>query len=401
MRFSADARLAIGTLADLSGELTRLDGGFAATLDSLRIRQQGVAATLTAPATVTLQSGTVELTPLGLDFGTRQPDGPGPHRRQSFDIDVAMRDPAARHRQRHPPRPRPRRHRQRHRARHRAARARPTCASTYPPPASSRPRPAAPACRRSRSKPPAPPRTAAWRCAPASRRTGLAATANGTVPLGTGDLALDIDLQSFPLALVDRVAGNRGLRGTVTGTGRATGPLADPAVTFDLRGEGITADVLASNEVPPFALTAAGSYRALALELSAARATAPGGLDLQGSGRIPFAGPGLDASFTGSLPLAFANPLLATRSAQAAGEIRVTATARGSLAAPQLAGTVALSGGSVFDPETNIRLQNISLDARLDGNAAVLRELPRRGGQRRHHHRPGPRRLRAPASPPT
>ena len=49
MRFSADARLAIGTLADLSGELTRLDGGFAATLDSLNIRQQGVAATLSAP----------------------------------------------------------------------------------------------------------------------------------------------------------------------------------------------------------------------------------------------------------------------------------------------------------------------------------------------------------------
>ena len=198
---------------------------------------------------------------------------------------------------------------------------------------------------------------------------------NGTVPLGTGDLALDINLQSFPLALVDRFAGNRGLRGTVSGTGRATGPLNDPAVTFDLRGEGITANVLASNEVPPFALTAAGRYHALALELSAARATAPGGLDLQGSGRIPFAGPGLDASFTGSLPLALANPLLATRSAQAAGEIRVTATARGSLAAPQLAGTVALSGGSVFDPETNIRLQNISLDARLDGNAAVLQSF--------------------------
>ena len=57
-----------------------------------------------------------------------------------------------------------------------------------------------------------------------------------------GELALDIDLQSFPLALVDRAAGNRGLRGTITGTGRATGPLADPAVAFDLRGEGITAD---------------------------------------------------------------------------------------------------------------------------------------------------------------
>ena len=39
MRFSADARLAIGTLADFSGELARLDDGFAATLETLRIRQ--------------------------------------------------------------------------------------------------------------------------------------------------------------------------------------------------------------------------------------------------------------------------------------------------------------------------------------------------------------------------
>ena len=36
MRFAANGRLAIGTLADVSGELARLDGGFAATLASPR-----------------------------------------------------------------------------------------------------------------------------------------------------------------------------------------------------------------------------------------------------------------------------------------------------------------------------------------------------------------------------
>ena len=82
MRFSAESRLAVGTLADLSGELERLDDGFAATLDTLDLRQQGVAATLTAPATVTLRGGAVELTPLGLDVGTRQPHRAGPGRRR-------------------------------------------------------------------------------------------------------------------------------------------------------------------------------------------------------------------------------------------------------------------------------------------------------------------------------
>ena len=102
----AESRLAIGTLADLSGELKRLDDGFAARLDTLRLRQQGVAATLTAPATVTVSGGAVDLTPLGLDFGTRQPDGAGRGSARAFDIDVDDRDHAARARQRDPARPR-------------------------------------------------------------------------------------------------------------------------------------------------------------------------------------------------------------------------------------------------------------------------------------------------------
>jgi hypothetical protein len=47
----------------------RLPGGFAATLESLRLTQDALAATLTAPSTVTVQNGTVTLTPLALDLG--------------------------------------------------------------------------------------------------------------------------------------------------------------------------------------------------------------------------------------------------------------------------------------------------------------------------------------------
>ena len=57
-RLDVESRLAIGTLADLSGELMRLDDGFSVTLDRLDLRQQGVSARLTAPTTVTLAGGT-------------------------------------------------------------------------------------------------------------------------------------------------------------------------------------------------------------------------------------------------------------------------------------------------------------------------------------------------------
>ncbi len=373
MRFSAETRLAIGTLADLSGELARLDDGFSATLETLRIRQQAVSASLSAPATISMRGGAFELTPLALQVGDGSLTAQG-RVDESFEIDLALQslpldianairpqlglggtvDGTARVT---------------------GPRASPdvrfnlsaagivsgaTSAAGLPPIAVE-----------------AKGTTSDGRLALQSSvaATGLAATANGAIPLGEGELDLDIQLQSFPLALVDRAAGNQGLRGTITGSGRATGPLANPEVSFDLRGEGLTADVLSSNQVPAFALTATGSYRGGALQLASARATAPGGLDLQGSGTIPFTGPGLDASVSGSLPLSMANPLLAGRAAEASGEIRVTATATGSLAAPQLAGTVTLAGGSVFDPATNVRMQNISLDATLDGNAALLRSF--------------------------
>ena len=90
MRFTATRRLAIGTLADASGELARLDGGFAATLASLSLRQPGMAATLTAPATVTVQGGAIELTPLALDFGTGSLTAQG-RIDETIDVDVAIR----------------------------------------------------------------------------------------------------------------------------------------------------------------------------------------------------------------------------------------------------------------------------------------------------------------------
>ena len=68
MRFTADARLAIGTLADVSrrarppARRLRRHARHAATCAS-----GDVAATLAAPATVTVAGGAVELTPLALD----------------------------------------------------------------------------------------------------------------------------------------------------------------------------------------------------------------------------------------------------------------------------------------------------------------------------------------------
>ncbi len=375
MQFQAQSRLAIGTLANLSGELKRLDDGFAARLDTLRLRQQGVAATLSAPATVTISGGAVDLTPVRLDFGTGSLTAQG-RMDEAFDIDVnIVTMPLAI-----------------------ANTVQPSLALAGSINGTARitgPRNAPDvrfdlaangvesAITRNAGLPPvaltARGTTSDGRLALDTRVTaggGLAAEARGSVPLGaTGALDLRVDLQSFPVALVDRIAGNRGLRGTVTGQATVRGTPADPDVTFNLRGQGLTANVLATNGIPAVDATADGTFRARTVTLTTVRATGAGGMDLTASGRIPLAGPGLDIQVAGTAPLSIANPFLEQRSAQAAGVARINATARGSLAAPQLGGTVSIAGGTFVDPQVNLRLNGIALEASLEGNAAVLRSF--------------------------
>jgi len=374
MQFEAQSRLVIGTLADLSGELKRLDRGFAARLDALRLRQQGVSATLSAPATVTVSDGAVDLSPLKLDFGTGSLTAQG-RVAEAFDIDVAITTMPL--------------------ALANAIRPDLQLAGTINGTARVTGPRGAPDVRfdiaaaevastitRNAGLPPvsvtARGTTTRGRLGLDARVTaggGLAAEARGSVPLGAGALDMTVDLQSFPVALVDRIAGNRGLGGTVTGQATVRGTLAAPDVAFNLRGAGLTATVMSSNGIPPVNVTTDGTFRSRTITLRNARVTGAGGMDLTGSGTIPLAGPGLDVRVSGTAPLAMANPLLERRSAQAAGVARVNATARGSLAAPQLGGTVSLDGGTFVDPQTNLRLEAIALDASLEGNAAVLRSF--------------------------
>lgn len=372
MRVTAESRLAIGTLVDASAELARQPGGFAATLETLRLRQAGQTAQLAAPATVTVAEGAVTLTPLELDFGTGKLSAEG---RVAEDIDLrldiadmpldianAIRPQLALAGVVNGT------------ARVGGTRAAPNI--TFDAGATG----LAAAPTRAAGIPPiditARGRTEGERLdvdAGVSAAGGLSARASGAVPLGAGDLDLAVNLAAFPLSLVDQIAGNRGLAGNVTGNARVTGPLADPSASFDIEGTGIGAAVLRQNAVPPMNVTLSGGFSAGTLTLATARLGGAPGLDISGSGHIPLTGSGLDMRASGTVPLALANPLLEARSAQASGTVQLDVSAQGSLAAPRLAGNVSLNGGTFVLPQLNVRLQDISLDAGLEGDAVVLR----------------------------
>ncbi len=185
------------------------------------------------------------------------------------------------------------------------------------------------------------------------------------------------------MQLLDRVAGNRGLGGTVSGTAQVGGTTAQPDVRFDLRGTGITAQPLRDAGVSPLAVEARGEFLRNVLTLSEATARNDQGLALRASGRAPLQGPGLDMRATGEAPLALADALLADRAAQARGLARLDLTVRGTLARPLLSGTASLAGGTFTDPQTNLRLQDISADLGFEGQTVTVRSFraaPAAGG---------------------
>lgn len=372
--FSADSRLAIGTLIDMTGALDRLDTGMAVTLDTLRLRQDPRVATLTQPATITMRDGTTTLTPLTLDFGTGRLSAEGTIAEEydlaidleTLPLDIANAiapDLGA------------------------AGDVTGTARVTGP-----RATPnvsfdvagnglGAAATRDAGVPPLALNATGATEDgqlnldAAATAENGLDLRVSGGVPMTDGGaLGLDVALNSLPLAMVDGLAGNQGLRGDVTGNARVTGTFADPNAAFVVNGTGISVDTLAASGRGPLTLTSRGEFASQTLTLSEARLEG-GGVDFSASGRVPLAGSGLDVSGSGTLPLSLANAFLAERSMQVAGTAALDFRALGSISAPVLSANARMEDGTLVDPETNIRLNNIDLDASLANNTVEIRNL--------------------------
>lgn len=204
---------------------------------------------------------------------------------------------------------------------------------------------------------------------------GIDVTAKGGVPLGQGDMAIDINLANLPLTALNGAVKGQDLAGNVTGTARITGPLTNPAAGFNLRGTGLAAKPLRDNGLAPLSLQAAGNYAAKAVDISSLTVDGPQGLNVTANGKVPFSGQGLGVNVSGSVPLALANRFLADRGAQASGTLSLTASVSGGFDKPQLRGMFSTSGAQFIDPETNVRLNNINIMGAMEGETITLRQV--------------------------
>lgn len=202
---------------------------------------------------------------------------------------------------------------------------------------------------------------------------GFRATANGAVPLGDGSLDLDVTLDRFPLASLNAVAPGQDLSGIVSGRARVTGPLANPSATFSVDGNGLSAAPLVQFGAAPLTLSAQGQYGNQILTLSSSQVAGPQGLAISASGRVPLSGNGLDVAIRGTVPLALANRPLAERGTQVAGTLTFDAAVRGPLANPVVTGSFETANTQVIDPDTNLRLTDITIAGSIDRDRVILR----------------------------
>ena len=202
---------------------------------------------------------------------------------------------------------------------------------------------------------------------------GLRATATGAVPLDGGALALDVNLKAFPLAVLNAVVPGQGLGGTISGSAQIAGSLARPKANFNVSGDRLSATAIDDLGLSPLKVAATGTFADNVVTLSSASASAPAGLTIAADGRVDLAGAGTSITVNGRAPLSLANRFLADRGTQLSGTVAIAVSISGSLRKPAVRGTVSTSGAQVVDPEANLRLGNIALDAAIDGNTVTIR----------------------------
>ena len=162
------------------------------------------------------------------------------------------------------------------------------------------------------------------------------ATISGRVVSLRGDIGEELDatvgIDELPLSLVDAVAPQLELGGTLSARLHATGSLADPQANFELNGADLTLAQLRAAGVPGVDLFATGRFEDTAVELSEAVVSLDGGrVELRGT-----VGEVLDLEFgINDLPLSLAGGQLPELGLE--GTLSGSGTATGAALDPQVA----------------------------------------------------------------
>jgi len=149
------------------------------------------------------------------------------------------------------------------------------------------------------------------------------------------------------------------------------GSVSSPMGEIELQATGMRRADDAALGLPLANLRVAARMRGHTAEIDA-RLDAGSASQLHAVGEAPIALDGaVDMKISGTLDIGMINPFLEARGLHATGQLAIDATVAGSVAAPQIGGTVNLTGGSWRDYVRGISLSDI--EAQMAGSEGMLR----------------------------
>lgn len=199
---------------------------------------------------------------------------------------------------------------------------------------------------------------------------GVQAQAQGSVSLDKSKLDLHVNLQNLPAHLINSFIERQALEGTVVGKIDIGGTVKDPSVHFDLSSQSLTA--MTHKGAISIDVNARGSYKKLAFHIENIMATGDKGLNLSINGPISLNGLEAKLNVKGTVPLSFADLLLAKRGAYVTGTAKIDTVLKGPLSQPQLIGHLSIDNGSFFDSKINLGLNNITIEGKLNGDHILI-----------------------------
>ncbi len=195
----------------------------------------------------------------------------------------------------------------------------------------------------------------------------------------TPALDLTVALRNVTADLARPFAPNVSADGVVAADARLTGTPARPEGTVKLTAAGLHMRNGPARALPPANLAATAQLAGISAQIDA-RLTA-GTTKLSVAGRAPIEPAGaLGLRVTGGLDLAMLDPILSAQGRRVRGRVTLDAGVAGTMAAPEVNGTLQLAKGEVQDFAQGARVTNITALVRAEGRTVRLASLSGRAG---------------------
>jgi translocation and assembly module TamB len=186
----------------------------------------------------------------------------------------------------------------------------------------------------------------------------------------TPTLGLRGSLRNVQPALINVFLPNLLAQGVIDAQADLHGSLAQPVGEITVHAVGIESADDAALGLPPANIRLTAGLRGHTADIDA-RLDAGAASQLSAVGEAPLASDGeVNMKIDGKLDVGVVNPFLEARGQHASGQLDINATVTGSVAAPQIAGTLDLKNGKVNDYGRGITLSDIT--AQIAGNEGAL-----------------------------